>query len=151
MTSYGPLRTQIESKLEKLRTKLRTSFGRATAAEVDMRAFASAVGGPDVQRSGAAALASAIEAAPILPTTTSSSGSGSGPNATRAAQAFNRAHCKEALAHELLLNPDYQISEDEENPLLQALQTTFCAEFFCNLLAELKVCSSSHSHTAAPP
>ena len=100
---------EIESKVEKLRTKLRTSFGRATAAEVDMRAFASAVGGPDVQRSGAAALASAIEAAPILPTTTSSSGSG--PNATRAAQAFNRAHCKEALAHELLLNPDYQISE----------------------------------------
>ena len=41
--------------------------------------------------------------------------------------------------------------QDEENPLLQALQTTFCAEFFCNLLAELKVCSSSHSHTAAPP
>ena len=109
------LMNEIESKLEKLRTKLRTSFGVATAAEVDVRAFASAAGGPDVQRSGAAALASAIEAAPILPTTTSSSSSGSssgsGPNATRAAQAFNRAHCKEALAHELLLNPDYQISE----------------------------------------
>ena len=139
---------EIESKLEKLRTKLRTSFGVATAAEVDMRAFASAVGGPDVQRSGAAALASAIEAAPILPTTTSSSGSCSGPNATRAAQAFNRAHCKEALAHELLLNPDYQISEDEENPLLQALQNTFCAEFFCNLLAELKVHSSLSARSA---
>ena len=137
------LMTELDDKLEELRAKLRRSFGRATAAEVDMRAFASAAGGPGVQRSGAAALASAIEAAPIPTTISSGSGSSSvsGPNATRAAQAFNRAHCKEALAHELLLNPDFQISEDEENPLLRALQTTFCAEFFCNLLAELKVCS----------
>ena len=42
--------------------------------------------------------------------------------------------------------------QDEENPLLQALQTTFCAEFFCNLLAELKVHSCPPlSATLAPP